>query len=320
MRRSSHIVLIALVLTAASARADVNPEARKYFEQGAVAYEEARYEEAIDHFLRAYAIDPQPVLVYNAAQGYERLGDVPNALRSYRDYLRLAPRADDRATVETRVGNLERRLRDKGVQQVSVFSAPAGASVEIDGKKVGTTPWTGELPPGRHVAVLRLDGHRDVQKDFHLGPDRAVDLDLALVPGAPLSPAKHSDSVPPAPPAGTPSARADSSEGARVSPLTWVALGVGAVGLGGALGFEFARRGAEDDAESATTQLGHQERHDAMEGHQTVARVLLGVGAVGLAAGGVLLYLDLGGKGDRSTTATFGCGAAQCGFSARGAF
>lgn len=321
MKLAFSIALAVLALSSV-ANADVNPEARKYFEQGAVAYEEARYEDAIDLFLKAYAIDPQPVLVYNAAQGYERLGDVPNALRSYRDYLRLAPKAEDRATVETRVGNLERRLREKGVQQVTVFSSPAGALIEIDGAAKGTTPWTGELAPGRHVAVLRLEGHREAKKEFHLGPERSVDLDIALVAG-PGAAATHGAEPAGAPPARTPApdASRDAAAHRAVPSLpTWVALGVGSAGLAGAVGFELARQGAESDAEKARTQLEHRDRFDAMEGRQTVARVMLGVGAVGLAVGGVLLTLDLTQKPERGTTAFVTCGASGCGAGARGKF
>jgi hypothetical protein len=80
---------------------------------------------------------------------------------------------------------------------------------------------------------------------------------------------------------------------ARVAPWTWAMLGLGAVGLGGAVGFEVARAGAERDADEAQTQLEHQEHFRAMEDRQLLARVLLGVGAVATAAGGVLLYFDL---------------------------
>src|SRR5579863_9763424 len=117
--------LLPIVLTAASARAtdpDTELQAKQRFASGAQAYREARYRDAIDLFLQANKLDPHAELIFNVGQAYEKLGDVPSALRSYREYLRLSPGATDRATVEASIRNLETRLRDKGVQQVSVFS------------------------------------------------------------------------------------------------------------------------------------------------------------------------------------------------------
>lgn len=81
-----------------------------YFEIGSKAYREARYQDAVNAFVEAYRLDPDPALVYNTGQAWEKLGNLPNALRAYRDYLRLAPDAPDRATVEAIIQNLETRL------------------------------------------------------------------------------------------------------------------------------------------------------------------------------------------------------------------
>jgi len=45
--------------------------------------------------------------ILQSRQAWEKSGDVPNALRSYREYLRLLPGASDRATVEASIKNLE---------------------------------------------------------------------------------------------------------------------------------------------------------------------------------------------------------------------
>src|SRR5580693_1425175 len=183
-------LLLPIALTAASAHAadpDTELQAKQRFAAGAQAYREARYRDAIDLFLQANKLDAHPELIFNVGQAYEKLGDVPSALRSYREYLRLAPGASDRATVETSIKNLEARLRDKGVQQVSVFSSPVGATLLIDQKMVGPTPWTGEIAPGRHLATLQAQGYPDTAKEFVLAPDRAMDLDIAMsttLPGA----------------------------------------------------------------------------------------------------------------------------------------
>jgi hypothetical protein len=232
--------------------------------------------------------------LYNAAQAYERLGDVRNALLSYRDYLRQHPADDDRSFVEVRIKNLERRLRDQGVQQMSILSTPPGASVLVDGAVVGTTPWTGEARSGRHAVVLKLDGYGNVERELLL-TDRSVDVDVALTPiGAPTTAA--APVLAPLSPAPRP-IQNEAPTGLRaIRPWTWTALGVGVAGLGGSLVFEAMRRSAESDAEGAPTQIAYHDAYQTMTGRQTAARVLLGVGIAGAATGGVLLYFDLSRK------------------------
>lgn len=322
MRRLFLLLAALLVLfgaTARTARADDDSAAQTRFKSAAQAYREARYKEAIDLFLEANRLEPHPELIFNVGQAYEKLGDVPNALRSLRDYLRLAPTAKDRPTVELSIKNLEQRLREKGIQQVSVFSAPAGATVTVDGRAVGATPWTGELAPGRHIVVLKHPGYPDAAKEFVLTSDRSMDLDIALgIPGASAAvrtasiDAAAKDAVPPP------------VEGPTVRPWTWAALGVGVVGLGASVGFEIARRSAESTAQSDPTQIGYKSALDTMSGRQTAARVFAVVGAVGGAVGVTLLVLDLTRRPQSSAkpSAKVGlrCGATGCGFSTSGSF
>jgi tetratricopeptide (TPR) repeat protein len=319
------LLLLALIIplslsSPALAGDDASAQAKSRFQAGAQAYREARYKDAIDLFLQANRLDPHAELIYNVGQAYEKLGDVPNALRSYREYLRLSPGAGDRATVETSIRNLEARLRERGVQQVSIFSSPAGATLVLDQKVVGQTPWTGEIAPGRHVVILKSTGFPDTGKEFVLSGDRAMDLDIALASIGSGATTLGTATPPKAdgPPKVDTTRPAGSS--AHVKPWTYVALGVGVVGFGGALGFEMARRGAESDARSAS-QIDYLDRYNAMGSHQTAARALAVVGAAGIAAGGVLLYLDLRSGGEATAPkAALGCLGTTCGAFASGRF
>jgi hypothetical protein len=100
--------------------------------------------------------------------------------------------------------------------------------------------------------------------------------------------------------------------------LGWTGVAAGGAALGGALVFEILRRGAESAAEKDRTQLGYADKLDTMHGHQTTARVLLGVGAGLAVTGGALLWFGR----TKSTTPTvgLGCGASGCGTSVRGSF
>jgi PEGA domain len=257
-------------------------------------------------------------------QAYEKLADVPNALRCYREYLRLSPGAPDRATVEASIRNLEVRLRDKGVQQVSVFSSPVGATLLIDQKSMGPTPWTGEIAPGRHIAVLQAQGYPDTAKEFVLGPDRSMDLDITMsktLPGA----TQVGPTAPPTPPPATSEVPAtppppDAPKRARVEPWTIAALGVGVGGLAASLGLEIARRSAQSAAESDHTQIGYSNDLSTMQGRATAARVMLGAGSVVTAAGVVLLIVDLRSGGDAPKKAGLGCHDGTCGAFVTGRF
>ncbi len=330
MRRRSLSMLVAPLIwlstlaafsTAAYADADDTARAKQRFAMGAQAYREARYKDAIVLFLEANRLDPHPDLVFNVGQAYEKSGDVPNALRSYREYLRLLPGASDRSTVETSIKNLEARLRERGLQQVTIFSTPSGATLIIDDKPVGQTPWTGEISPGRHVAVLRASGYPDNAKEFLLGSDRSMDLDIALstlgvgattlVPApvaavTPVAPVTPVSPVAPAP--------------RHVEPWTIAALGVGVAGLAGALGFEVARRSAESSARSDPTQVGYRSDYDAMVSRQTAARAFVGIGAAATALGGVLLVLDLRPRGGAPQQTGLGCTGGACGAFVQGKF
>src|SRR5690349_10201210 len=124
------------------------PEAQSRYEAGVAAYEQGRYREAVERFKEADQLAPSPLLSFNIAKVYERMADNRSALAWYRDYLRRLPAAENRAAVRERIDVLERALRATGVQQVTVLSTPAGATVSIDNMSRGVTPWTGELIPG----------------------------------------------------------------------------------------------------------------------------------------------------------------------------
>src|SRR5262249_28961624 len=74
--------------------------ARARYRQGVEAYKAGHYRESIDYFLEADRASPSAALSFNIAVAYEKIDDVAAALRWYRDYLRRAPDAKDRAGVE----------------------------------------------------------------------------------------------------------------------------------------------------------------------------------------------------------------------------
>lgn len=275
-------------------------EGKARYERGVAAYSAARYKDAIDLFLQADALAPSAALSFNIARAYEKIGDDAACLQWYRDFRRRAPDAKNGRDVDERIHSLEGVLAKKGVQQFSVFSSPLGATVIVDERPLGITPYTGQLPPGRHKVLLSLRGYADSEQRLELAVDRAQDLNVTLVPesepSAPTPPVTSAAPPPPPPPAAP--VDDEHASGARFGIWPWVTLGAGAAVLGGSLGFELARRSSEKKAEDATTQIAYKQQLDHEQNRQTTARVLAVVGGALVVTGGTLLVIDLTSRGD----------------------
>jgi hypothetical protein len=313
----------------APGEAGADPQARARFEQGVAAFDEGRFREAVELFKEADRLAPSPLHSFNVAKVYERMGDNRSALASFREYLRRLPGAPNLADVRRRVAELEQALKALGVQQLSVLSAPAGATVLVDDVTRGVTPWTGELPPGRHLLALRLGGYRDKVSEIELPADRAIDVELTLQRSAPeTAPAAQAGA------AADPAARrpaADVIAPARALPTaeepapvprwwTWAMFGGSAAALVGAGAFELRRANLEDAARESTVQTESLDKYEAMERHQKAARICLGVGLVAAVASGVSLFFDVRHASEAPTDLAFGCDSDGCSLAAGGRF
>lgn len=303
-------------------------QALELYEQGSEAFAALQYADAVHLFLRADQQARSASFAYNIATAYEQLGDSSHALEWWRRYLRREPEAAERAHVERRIKWFEQKLRARGVQQITVRSTPEGATVHIDQRPVGVTPWTGDLVAGPHQVDLQLAGHEPKQQTFELDGARALDLSLTLVASAPsAAPRAPIPSAAGIAPTDTAPAEPPDDDG-NVGALTWVSLGVGVASLGVAIGLELARSSAEDNAREATIQIHAAEHADTMDDYQLAGRVMLGVGIGATLVGAVLLALDLDAGGaepeDESEAATSrfdaACGPGGCLVGVNGSF
>jgi tetratricopeptide (TPR) repeat protein len=110
-------------LPAAPAPAQASPEkdgpatadkarATELFNKSVDAYRQGDFKQAIALLDEAYALDPQPVLLYNRARAAEGMGDVDETIASYEKFLAQDPDAADRGAIEQRLVTL-RRQRDE---------------------------------------------------------------------------------------------------------------------------------------------------------------------------------------------------------------
>ena len=293
---------------AAPAQDPATRQAKAHFQKGTSLYRQARYREAIAEFEAAYRLRPHGVLFFNLAQCHERLGDLPAALRAYHEYLRSTPGAEDRATVQAAMANLEQRLGATGVQQLLVYSQPSGAEVSVDGQPRGKTPFAALLPHGKHAVSVAAPGYVTLTRDALLSADRSVLLDVALTPspeiavgGAPGPGAATRSGVPPALAPASPAEAAVPSLGAAPPPevaaagprprvWTWVAAGVAGAALAAGVAYGLAARSATDELRSSQhDQATAQRLADSAGSRARTANVLYGV-AAGAGAVGVTLF------------------------------
>lgn len=276
-------------------------------------YKEARYADAIAKFEEAYAIKPSPVLFYNIGRCHEQLGDVPRALRAYRDYLRMQPDAKDKDTVNDAIANLERRLKEKGLQQLMVFADPPTAIIEVDGKVLGNSPASVELTAGNHKLLVRADGYEPTERAFVMQTSRATEMTINLRPaGKPMEP------PPPPPPlvdvpkkedpkvatltpskdvTGTGTGATDVKTTPEPAPKggrlwTWIAGGAAVAAAGAGVVLGVAANGAA--AQTAMPPMGvtPAQQANSAQGLATGANVAYGVAGAAAVTAVVLFFIE----------------------------
>ncbi len=316
-----HALCVALVVSAparnpaapAPGAGDSTQKAKEAFQMAQRLYKEARYAEAIVKFEEANALKPSPILFYNIGKCHEQLGDVPRALRAYRDYLRLAPDAKDKDTVSDAIANLARRLKEKGLQQLMVFADPATAVIEIDGKVLGSSPASVELTAGPHNLVVKAEGYETTQRAFVMQTARATEMTINLrqsatkaepppPPPPPLVDAPKKDEPKQAePPKLTPEDSVVASSGVGVTqPVepakkgrvwTWVAGGVAVASAGAGVGMGVVAQSTAAGIPTAEPGLARAQAQSA-QGLATGANVAYGVAAGAAIAAVVLLFVE----------------------------
>lgn len=139
--------------------ATVSEEAQRYMAQGVAAVEMAKspadYEDAISKFEKAKSLAPDwPDVYYNLGSVQEKAGKYGNAVTTLKQYLRLAPNAEDAAMVR----NLITKLEYKAAQEITKEVA-----LDIYGSLSDSTKWrfVGEGSAYKNwVRGFRRDGDR----------------------------------------------------------------------------------------------------------------------------------------------------------------
>jgi tetratricopeptide (TPR) repeat protein len=170
-------------------------EASRQFDRATAAFDRGDYVTAGEAFESAYAADPQPAALWNAARSWHRAGEQARAANLYRRYLREAPAdALDRDAATTSVTDLGARL---GRLEIV---APGATELLVDERAATDTTWF--VNPGSHLVRARfgaLAATRDVSIDA--GGTKTVVLEPPRA-AAPAEPVRPKTAAPPSDAAG----------------------------------------------------------------------------------------------------------------------
>ena len=145
-------------------------QARQRFAQGTKLYKDGDFDAALVQFERAYAVKPNYKVLYNIGQTYFQLRQYVEARNAMQRYVREGDTQIDperEAAVVKDLTDLEKRIAN-----VTITVNVDGATVLVDGKKVGTTPLSTPVPVS--------EGQRTVSVE---APNRGVLQRLLQVAG-----------------------------------------------------------------------------------------------------------------------------------------
>ena len=297
LRLSGWSSLCAVLLCASSAfaeDAEIRTAARDLATQGAQAFEAGQYAEASDFFRRAYELVPAPSIALLRARSLAKLGQLLEAVDTYEQTARFklpegAPEAYLQAveTARAEMEDVRHRLPRLKLTLIGV-SSNERAQVTMDTKPTPDALLGVERPinPGPHHIEARVAGQLRASRELSMveGEVYQVELDLRPVQA-------------PKPALGTSAASAtDSAAGAHAwqKPAAYVALGVGAlgVGIGTYTGLVALHHKSElDSVCHPTCPATSADQIDSFRSNRTISYVSFGVGLAAAATGVVLLTL-----------------------------
>lgn len=247
------------------------------------AFDEGRYVDAARAFEEAFRIKPHPFPLINAGDAWEKAGEYAMAARIFQRVLEL-----EQSTDQDRTDAIERLARLK--PQLGLIELKGKPAVRV---RVGGDEFHGGqrvyVYPGEHkVALADAEGGKPRVVEVAAGATVSVDVDKLASSAEPASAAPPKEGPAPPPVAGP-------AEEGGVGLVTWIALGVGGVGLAGAgiFGLQVA------DAQSSFDERPNREDYDRFQQAKLLTNLSLAVGVLGAGVGTYLLVGDLGRAPER---------------------
>lgn len=126
MRIASCLLLTTSVAMAAPANTTSAEEARAHYKKGLSYYALQKYAEAANEYEAAFELEPDPALLYNAAQAHRLAGGKTRALALYQSYLRLFPGQSNRNDVQRHIAALKIAIESDAKSRSNTPTDPIG--------------------------------------------------------------------------------------------------------------------------------------------------------------------------------------------------
>ena len=215
---------LALTLAPRAALAQTEP-ARAAFDRGMAQVQSEQFALAAASFEESYRLRPVPVVLFNLAGAYDRVGRARQAIETYERYLREAGATlpqERTAFVRDAVTRLRGQL-----STVTLRVTPRDFAVEVDGRRESPVAGALTLDPGRHVLTFTADGHAVARRELDARAGANTELDVTLTANAVANTTTAPDPRVTLTPA---------EEGRPVTQRWWFWTGVGVAAAGVAVG------------------------------------------------------------------------------------
>jgi tetratricopeptide (TPR) repeat protein len=306
--RSPSLSCLALLVTLLAGHASAQPApadcpgqdatvcGRQHFELGAKAFEKGEFQSSVAEFQQALALRPHPVIRFNLALAFARLGR-PRAALEQLAQVQADPLADKE--LRSRAAR-EQKSAEQALSRVTFrLSDPARERVELDGAAVDLTGQTElTLDPGVHQVRIISNSSVVLDQELELSPGERVELrvgersrriDVVVVPDASA-------------PAPAPQPQPVDAASSKLSPtLFYVGVGTTLALSGLTLWSGLNTKSALDDYERDLPRLSQAEADERVQsGHSKELRTnLLLAGSLVAGAGTAVLglwFTDFSGK------------------------
>ena len=118
-------VIVVAASSTAFADKKISPPALAELERGEQHFRDKEYAAAIESFDKGYAIDPQPIFLYDKAQALRLSGDCAGAIESYDDFLAADPPANEAARAKKNLENCKAMVAKVAAAKPATLAKPA---------------------------------------------------------------------------------------------------------------------------------------------------------------------------------------------------
>jgi tetratricopeptide (TPR) repeat protein len=285
MRKLATLLIVVVTATTVDAKPNAKDKAAAHMAKAAKAHKAGKFEVALTELQAAYAIQPQPKLLFAIGQVYAKLDDCEAAIEHYEKFEAATKDKSKQAVVKQAIDACKKKLADKPEKQ--------------DQPDKGDAVFRAKKPPADELPTA------DPKPDPEPEPNVDISQGVQPEPSKPVEPSREIKAFddPPPPPKPGPSVAVVTTTTSSPTRKPWYrdALGDALVitGVGATIGSFFTYRAAQnelDAAENDSSSLAEYDDHRSNAERNRLYTIVLAGGGLAFVTAGVLRY-SLRGNG-----------------------